>query len=109
MMLSGEHDDDAVDGDDEDNSFFGTSMNEPPHSRPARILNGLGSGIDESGDGEIEIIEPPDEPKRGTDSSLRATILMSPPHICNNFEFNGETFASFGVVGTGEKRCEDDV
>lgn len=103
MMLSGEHDD-AFDDDDEDNGFLGTSIIEPPDNRPERILSGLGSGIDESGDGDIEIIEPPDDPNRGTDSSLRATILMSPPHICSNFEFIGETFASLG--GTGEKRCE---
>lgn len=94
-LLSGEHDD-VADDDDVDDDFFGTSMNEPPDSRPARILNGLGSAFIESGDGEIEMIDPPDEPNRGTVSSLRATILMSPPHICNIFD-------SFGVVGTGEK------
>lgn len=100
IMLSGEHDD-AVDGDEDDDGFFGVSMIEPPDNRPARILSGLGSGIDESGDGEIEMIDPPDEPNRGTDSSLRAMILMSPPHICNNFEFSGEAFASVRSLRLG--------
>lgn len=107
-MLSGEHD--AVDDkEDDDEVFFGVSMIEPPDSRPTRILNGLGSGIDDSGEGEIEMIEPPDEPKRGIVSSLRATILISPPHICSSFGFIGEIFSPLGVDGTGEKRCEADV
>lgn len=101
---NGGEDEEVEDNDD----FFlvGVSIIEPPESKPVRIPIGLGSDK-ASGDGEIDIIEPPDEPNLGVDSSFRATIFISPPHICS-LGFLEESNVSIGVVDNEEYPLEED-
>lgn len=68
---------------DGDFVFFGVSIIEPPEFKPVRMFSGLLLVLP-SAFGDIVIIEPPDKPKRGTESSFFGKIFTPPPHMRNS-------------------------